>query len=110
MHTWWPSLNPFGVWSASAALISAAAWFLVDRRFLHSSRGQDWLTLVAPVLLLAFVFHSKVHADFSPSGLVYDWPDWRYHPPDAQDYFADYIFFVVALLLAFKATRLPPRD
>jgi hypothetical protein len=29
---WWPSLNPFGLWSATAALLSAIAWFLADYR------------------------------------------------------------------------------
>src|ERR1051326_5605809 len=103
--SWQPSLNPLGYWSPIAALISAAAWFLADHRFLKSQRAHSWLTVVLPICLLAFVFHSKVHVDVLQIGLVYDWHDWRFHPPDAQDFFADYIFIAVSLILAFKAAH-----
>jgi len=107
---WWPSLNPVGAWSLTAVLVSAATWILVDRCVVRNPRGQAWLTVIAPLLLLAFVFYSKVHVDASPLGLAYGWRNWRFHAPDAQDFLADYIFIVVALILAWKGVRLPFRD
>src|SRR5207245_7238210 len=92
VHIWGPSLNPLGTSSVTAALISAATWLCVDSRFLRNERARGWLVVAAPLLLLAFVFHSKVHVDSSFLGLRYDWPNRRYHMPDAQDYFAAYIF------------------
>jgi hypothetical protein len=97
----------------TATLISAAAWFFAEHRFLKSKRAHGWLTLVLPICLLSFVFHSKVHFDHdlsSPIDLTYNWRSWRYHPPDAQDFFADYILVTVSLVLAHKVTLLPVRD
>jgi hypothetical protein len=108
--SWEPSLNPFGMVSLGAALISAIAWFFADRRLLKSERAAGWLALILPTCLLTFVFHSKVHVDYLRIGLVYDWRDWRFHAPDAKDFFADYIFIAVSLILARKATLLPARD
>jgi hypothetical protein len=107
---WQPSLNPLGTWSATAIFISAIAWFSADRRFLKSERAHGWLAILLPICLLAFVFHSKVHIDVMRIGLVYDWRNWRFHAPDAQDFFADYIFIAVSLVLAGKAALLPVRD
>jgi hypothetical protein len=108
--SWNPSLNPLGLWSVTAALISAAAWFLAGHRFLRCGRAHGWLSLLLPILLLSFVFHSKVHVDVLEIGLVYDWRTWRFHPPDAQDFFADYTFIAVSLVLALKAALQPARD
>jgi hypothetical protein len=91
-------------------MLSAIAWFLADCRFFKSERAHGWLTLLLPICLLSFVFHSKVHVDVLRIGLVYDWRDWRIHPPDAQDFFADYIFIAVSLVLGLKAALLPARD
>lgn len=91
-------------------MISAIAWFLADYRLLKSDRAHGWLSLLLPIFLLAFVFHSKVHVDDFQIGLKYDWPDWRTHAPDAQDFFADYIFITISLVLARKAALLPARD
>jgi hypothetical protein len=103
-RVWWPSTNPLGAQSVTAVVVSAAAWFLVDRHILPSERAQGWVTIIAPLLLLGLVFYSKVHAD--TFGVRYGWRDWRYHPPDAQNYFADFIFVAVALVLARKAACL----
>jgi hypothetical protein len=108
--TWWPSLNPLGAWSAGAALISAATWFLVDHRLLRSERAHGWLTVAAPLLLLGLVFFRKVYVDPNSFGLAYGWPYRRYEGPDASDYMADYIFIAVALVLARKAAWLPSWD
>jgi hypothetical protein len=103
---WYPSLNPVGIWSLGAALIAAASWFLVERRFLSSERRHAWLMLLAPLFLLAFVFCSKVRLDpLEPLSFRYDWRRYRF--PDAQDYVADYIFVAVGILLSWKAVRLP---
>jgi hypothetical protein len=107
---WWPSLNPLGTWSATAILISAIARFFADRRFLNSERAHAWLVVILPIILLSFVVHSKIHVDASLIGLAYDWRDWRFHAPDAEDFFADYIFIAVSLVLARKAALLPARD
>jgi hypothetical protein len=104
------SLNPLGAWSAAATLISAIAWFFAEHRFLKNERAHGWLVLILSICLLSFVFHSKVHVDNSRTGLEYDWRSWRFHAPDAQDFFADYIFIAVSLVLALKAGRLPARD
>jgi hypothetical protein len=108
--SWEPSLNPLGVVSLAAALISAIAWFFADHPLLKSERAHGWLTVILPICLLSIVFHSKVHVDDSRIGLNYDWRSWRFHAPDAQDFFADYIFITVSLVLALKAARLPARD
>ncbi len=105
---WWPSLNPVGLWSATALCIAGSVWLLVEVGFRRSKRSREWLTVVAPLALLAFVFHSKVRVDASSLGFGYGWAYRRF--PDAQDYFADYIFIAVALVLAGKAARLSSLD
>jgi len=106
---WKGPLNLIGGWAAAAALIAASMWFLVERQFLRSKRGHAWLTVLAPLVLLAFVFHSKVRLDpLKPLSLGYGWQRFRF--PSTQDYIADYIFVAVAILLCWKATRLPFPD
>src|ERR1043165_2600061 len=76
---WWPSLNPLGIWSATAVLISGLAWIFAEHRLLKNERAHGWMTLLLPICLLSFVFHSKVHLDVLRIRLVYDWEDWRFH-------------------------------
>ena len=106
---WDALLNLVGSWATAAALIAAALWFLVDHQFLPSKRGHAWLTVLAPIVPLAFVFHSKVRLDpLSPLSFGYGWQRFRF--PGTSDYIADYIFVAVAILLCWKATRLSFRD
>ncbi len=65
--------------------------------------------LLAPLLLIAFVAWSKVQSSpLAPLFFRYHWGRYRF--PNAQDYVADYIFVAVAVLLAWKTTRLSFRD
>ena len=105
---WYPSLNPVGSWSAIALGIASSVWLLVEVCFRHSKRSREWLTAVAPLALLGFVFHSKIRVGASSWFFDYWWGSRRF--PNAQDYFADYIFTAVALILAWKAARISALD
>src|SRR5256885_1040441 len=102
-----PDLNLCGSRSITAALFAVGCWILVERRFGFSERAHGWLSVCAPLVLLAFVFHSKVRV--RDARWVYTWGHWGYHA-SAQDYIVDYIFVAVALVLALKAVRLKSLD
>lgn len=101
-------LHPSGAWLFTSVCSSAADWFLVECHWVRSQRARQWLTVLAPLVLLGLVWRSKLSIDILSLSLRYGWPYARF--PEVQDYFADYVFIAVSTVLAWKAARLPVRD
>jgi hypothetical protein len=98
------STNPIGLSSLCAVVISAVAWFAVELGYRNRERWRSWIIVLAPLLLLAEVTYTKVKFDSSEFGIGYDWHISRY--ADTPDFFAQYVFVVVSVVLALKAFRM----
>src|SRR5262245_54171040 len=102
-----PSLNPFGPQVLIASLISGGVWLTTEYSFPHRERARGWVSILAPLVLFAFIVRSRIEVDASaPLDIVYTLPPWG----SAEEYFACYIIIATALILAFKTARLPATD
>lgn len=81
----------------------------MERRWFRNGRWNDLITALAPFVPLALILGSKLNVDGSPLGLSYGF-SLRGAYWHAESNLAIYILVAAAVILSWKAVRLPARD
>lgn len=101
-------LHPDGHWQFWAVTISVLTFLVPEVGWSLTVRARAWLSILAPLVLLGFLWQSKVHFAPLTAEVRYDWPYARF--PSHLDDLSDYLFVATALVLSFRAVRLPMKD